>query len=70
MPAPGPTAMLGKEPEEAQVTPAEEMLPADPKKGHSTDPVNKCWIPGAIDSWIHRRSAEKVPLTRTPHSRR
>lgn len=36
--APGPTGTLGKEPKEAQAMPAGELLHADPKKGHDTDP--------------------------------
>lgn len=37
--APGPTATLGKEPEEARAMPAEELLQPDPKKGHDSAPA-------------------------------
>lgn len=75
--APGPTATPRNEPEGAQAMSVEELLQADPKKGHDTHPCATkgdtltCWFPGGRLPDTQGRCRDSVRgLTRTPRSRR
>lgn len=69
--APGPTGTLGKEPKEAQATPAGELLQADPKKGHDRPLLKgtlRCWFLGERLLDTQAQCRESASHTYSPQS--